>query len=74
MIIAQRTRLHALENQQSTLKQQLSGVKWQLESLKNFSSKEQLRVWRKQRRNLNKRLNQVKQEIDQLMKRINGAA
>ncbi len=74
MIIAQRTRLHSLENQQSTLKQQLSGVKWQLESLKNFSSKDQLRVWRKHRSNLNKRLNQVKQEITQLMKRINGAS
>jgi chromosome segregation ATPase len=72
MIIAQRTRLHALENQQASLKQQLSGVKWQLESLKNFSSKEQLKVWRKHRSNLNRRLNQVKQDIAQLMKRING--
>jgi len=74
MIIAQRTKLHTLDNQQTRLKEELAGVKWQLESLKNFSSKDQLSVWRKHRSNLNKRLNQVKLEINALLKRIDGAA
>ncbi|HMG90745.1 MAG TPA: hypothetical protein VK589_11820 [Chryseolinea sp.] len=74
MIIAQRTRLNALLNQESRLKQDIKDAKWQIDSLKDFSSPHQIRIWKKQKRHLTIRLNQVKKDIKQLESRIHASS
>lgn len=74
MIIASRTKLQSLLNQESALNQSINTVKWQIQTLGKFSSVHQLRAFKKHRANLNIRLNQVKKDITALTNKINGAA
>jgi hypothetical protein len=74
MIVAQRTRLNNLLNQKTRLVQEINGLKWQITSLKEFSSIHQIRAWRKHKRYLTLRLNYVKSDIKALQAKINGQA
>lgn len=74
MIVAQRTNLNRLLNEEARLKESIKAVKWQLESLSKFSSPHQIRAWKKLRRYNTIRLNQVKKDIKELEARIHAAA
>lgn len=74
MIIAQRTKLNNLMNQESKLKEDIKALKWQISSLSAFSSVHQIRAWKQNKRHLTIRLNIVKGEIRNLEARIRGAA
>lgn len=74
MIVAERTKLPALEEQASTLTQRIGTLKWQIDEMANFYSADQVRAWRKQRTSLSSKLKTVKREIKTLTDKINGAA
>jgi len=74
MIIAHRTKLHTLQNNEAALTRDITAVKWQIDTLKDYSSTHQIRAWKQHKKYLTRRLNQVKRDIKALLTRINGAA
>jgi len=74
MIVAHRTKLHALQNNEAALTSDITAVKWQIDTLKNYSSTHQIRAWNQHKKYLTRRLNQVRRDIKSLLTRINGEA
>jgi chaperonin cofactor prefoldin len=56
--------LARLEEQKSSVAAAIETVTWQITSLERFYSKQQVRCWKRWRRNLNVRLKKLKSEIN----------